>query len=63
MSKTAIQKLDATKLYANAILSIKLGIEDFQLSQLPVEDGGIPQEHYPLCEIFMQECFYFSNTK
>lgn len=42
MSKTAIQKLDATKLYDNAILSIKLGIEDFQLSQLPVEDGGNP---------------------
>jgi len=42
MINTGIKKLDAEKLYDNAILSIKLGIEDFQLSQCPVEDGGNP---------------------
>lgn len=42
MSNNAMKKLDAAKLYDNAILSIRLGIEDFQLSQLLVEDGGNP---------------------
>jgi hypothetical protein len=40
--KSAAKKLDAKKLYENAIVSIQLGIEDFKLSQLPESDGGNP---------------------
>ena len=35
MSNTTSLTLDADKLYDNAIASIQLGIEDFQLSQQP----------------------------
>lgn len=34
--------LDATKLFDNALTSIRLGIEDFELSQKAKEDGGNP---------------------
>lgn len=34
--------LDADKLYENAVLSIQLGIEDFELSQKSVDKGGNP---------------------
>ncbi|MCK7241189.1 hypothetical protein L8P40_08780 [Enterobacter kobei] len=34
--------LDAEKLYENAVLSIQLGIEDFELSQKAVVEGGNP---------------------
>ncbi|WP_394517186.1 hypothetical protein [Pantoea sp. SGAir0175] len=42
MSKVAAKKLDAEKLYENAIVSIQLGIEDFKLSQASAEAGGNP---------------------
>ncbi|EPR0410232.1 hypothetical protein L2X83_01375 [Enterobacter asburiae] len=32
--------LDADKLYENAVLSIQLGIEDFELSKKTIEEGG-----------------------
>ncbi|WP_447872672.1 hypothetical protein [Serratia fonticola] len=40
--KSTAKKLDAKKLYENAVVSIQLGIEDFKLSQLPESDGGNP---------------------
>lgn len=42
MSNATTQTLDAQKLYENAIASIQLGLEDFQLSQKPSEEGGNP---------------------
>lgn len=42
MSNASSPTLDAEKLYENAVLSIQLGIEDFQLSQRPPEEGGNP---------------------
>lgn len=42
MSNDSLPSLDAEKLYENAILSIQLGIEDFQLSQRPLDKGGNP---------------------
>ncbi|MEN4710297.1 hypothetical protein [Pantoea agglomerans] len=42
MSISGMKKLDAAKLYDNAIVSIQLGIEDFKLSQLAEHDGGNP---------------------
>ncbi|MDR6350688.1 hypothetical protein [Pantoea sp. SORGH_AS_0659] len=42
MSNKSIKKLDAEKLYDNAIVSIQLGIEDFKLSQTSERDGGNP---------------------
>lgn len=42
MSNVSLPKLDADKLYENAVLSIQLGIEDFQLSQKASSEGGNP---------------------
>ncbi|KZP51275.1 hypothetical protein A3N37_00160 [Enterobacter ludwigii] len=42
MSNVTLPTLDATKLYENAVLSIQLGIEDFQLSQKDLDAGGNP---------------------
>ncbi|MEP8838561.1 hypothetical protein ABKV41_20675 [Enterobacter roggenkampii] len=42
MSNTQTPVLDALKLYENAKASIQLGIEDFQLSQKSILDGGNP---------------------
>jgi len=42
MSNNATKKLDADKLYDNAIASLQLGLEDFQLSQLPLNKNGNP---------------------
>ena len=42
MSNPGMKKLDAAKLYDNAVVSIQLGIEDFKLSQLDEHDGGNP---------------------
>ncbi|EPV2478751.1 hypothetical protein ACV274_002176 [Enterobacter ludwigii] len=42
MSNATSQTLDAQKLYENAIASIQLGLEDFQLSQKPSDEGGNP---------------------
>lgn len=42
MSNANKQTLDAQKLYENAIASIQLGIEDFELSQKPSNEGGNP---------------------
>lgn len=42
MSNASVKGLDVEKLYENAIISIQLGIEDFNLSQIPSEDGGNP---------------------
>lgn len=42
MGKQVGQDFDADRLFENAIESIKLGIEDFKLSQLSKEDGGNP---------------------
>lgn len=40
--KLDADKLDADKLYENAIVSIQLGVEDFKLSQLAEVEGGNP---------------------
>ncbi|HBN1933338.1 TPA: hypothetical protein L1360_003788, partial [Escherichia coli] len=42
MSNVSLPTLDAEKLYENAVLSIQLGIEDFQLSQKKPTEGGNP---------------------
>ncbi|MCL6327251.1 hypothetical protein [Pectobacterium polaris] len=42
MNKKAAKKLDAEKLYENAVVSIQLGIEDFKISQLPESESGNP---------------------
>lgn len=42
MSGKYLLVLDAEKLFENAIISIQLGIEDFQISQLPIDEGGNP---------------------
>ncbi|WP_368543656.1 hypothetical protein [Enterobacter soli] len=42
MSNVSVPSLDAEKLYENAVLSIQLGIEDFQLSQKASSEGGNP---------------------
>ncbi|WP_114194661.1 hypothetical protein [Edaphovirga cremea] len=41
-NEKALPALDAEKLRENSLLSIQLGIEDFELSQRKVEDGGNP---------------------
>ncbi|MCL6359104.1 hypothetical protein [Pectobacterium polaris] len=42
MSNVYLPTLDADKLYENAVSSIQLGIEDFQLSQKDQAEGGNP---------------------
>ncbi|WP_145490189.1 hypothetical protein [Yersinia rohdei] len=42
MSNKPAPTLDAEKLYSNALISIQLGIEDFELSTLLPEKGGNP---------------------
>ncbi|MGC0944537.1 hypothetical protein WKH55_08720 [Pantoea agglomerans] len=42
MTKKLEKKLDAEKLYDNAVVSIQLGIEDFKLSQVLESEGGNP---------------------
>ncbi|EOC1425196.1 hypothetical protein ACI1AD_000328 [Cronobacter dublinensis] len=42
MSQNNTPTLDANKLYENAIISIKLGIEDFELTKVSPDKGGDP---------------------
>ncbi|STQ72496.1 hypothetical protein [Hafnia alvei] len=42
MNKARLLTLDSQKLQENALLSIKLGIEDFELSQKELNNGGNP---------------------
>ncbi|KJH63584.1 hypothetical protein UF13_03010 [Pantoea agglomerans] len=42
MNQNNLPTLDASKLFDNAIISIQLGVEDFQSSTRPLNDGGNP---------------------
>jgi len=42
MSNASTNSLDAEKLFDNAVISVQLGLEDFELSQKKTEDGGNP---------------------
>ncbi|MBA0035934.1 hypothetical protein HS962_06775 [Pantoea sp. BIGb0393] len=42
MSNASNNTLDAAKLFDNAVISIQLGLEDFQISQKTKDDGGNP---------------------
>ncbi|WP_224765906.1 hypothetical protein [Pseudomonas asiatica] len=53
--------LDATKLFNNALTSIRLGIEDFELSQKVRENGGDPARALSAYGTSLLACCCFSN--